>query len=237
MSNQLKYFLKTVIFLSVVSFSYGVHANMEISAYGGRNFHKELKLSEINLNTSNTGNAGNKEDHQGHSWLFGFDVVYRGLLDTKCGLGLRYQHNTIRGADYGRDNQMLNFNANRLAILGSYRFLTPDDVTNKGLFLGVLGAWDLLRTMSIHVDATGGGVAFELKSTKYFGLTGQLAVEVGYRWTPSFFMKAEAGYSLYSFNAFEACDGDRKCAAISNEEDQLSLNAPYVTLGIGWFFI
>ena len=227
MSNQLKYFLKTVIFLAVVSFSYGVHANMEISAYGGRNFHKELKLSELNSEI-------NKDDHQGHSWLFGFDVVYRGLLDTKCGLGLRYQHNTIRGADYG--DQMLNFNANRLAILGSYRFLTPDDVTNKGLFLGVLGAWDLLRTMSVHVDATGGRNPFELKSTKYFGLTGQLGVEVGYRWTPSFFMKAEAGYSLYSFNAFEECGGD-KCVAINNEEDQLSLNAPYVTLGIGWFFI
>ena len=228
--NQFKgSFYIGMLLLGAMSLSNLTHASMEVTVYGGGNFHKEILLSEV---------LPEEPNQEFNSWIIGFDLVYRSLLsDSKCGLGLRYQHN-FRSHPYNANSsteQKLMFNSNRIAILGSYRFINPDD--NAGLFLGALAAWDIFRSMSIQVDAGSDQSArntLDLTSHQWFGLTGQVGLEAGFRWT-NFFVKGEVGYSLYGFNTFK-CTG-QKCPRENIEDEDLGLSAIYGTIGIGWFFI
>ena len=145
--NQLKSSLYIVVLFVVMSFSHFTYASMEVTAYGGGNFNNELKLSEV---------IGGQLDQEYKAWIIGFDLVYRSILsDSKCGIGLRYQHN-FKSMPYqasGDTGQNLMFNSNRIGILGNYRFINVDVDADAGLFLGVLAAWDIFRSMSAQVDA------------------------------------------------------------------------------------
>lgn len=230
MSNQLKIFFGFLL-LSIMSFSSLTHANMEITAYGGKGFF------HTNTETESPSPALNTVKDEGPAWIFGLDVVYRSITaDSNCGIGIRYQHNFIKRAAHAQ-GQQLNFDSNRFAILGSYRFITPADDADTGLFLGVLGAWDIFRSTSIKVDAgsSRSEAAFEITNDQWFGLTGQVGLEVGYKWTSNFFIRGEVGYSLYGFSNLDCSDDDNRCGDLNNEK--LGLSSVYGTLGIGWFFI
>ena len=95
--------------------------------------------------------------------------------------------------------------------------------------------------MSIQVDAGSDRDArntLDLTSHRWFGLTGQVGLEVGLKWT-NFFVKGEVGYSYYGFNDF-TCTGT-KCGNTNDNNEindrDLGLSAIYGTIGIGWFFI
>ena len=228
--NQLKSSFYIGILVGVIGLPNLVHASMEITAYGGGLFHNEVELNDILERESN---------QEYNSWIIGFDLVYRSILsNSRCGIGLRYQHN-FKSHSYdaqGDTGQQMMFNANRLAILGNYRFINPDEDTGAGPFLGVSVAWDIFRAMSIQVDAGSNRDAdrtLDLSSYKWIGLTGQVALEGGFRWT-NFFVKGEVGYSLYGFDDFK-CTGQR-CSSDNIDRD-LSLSSIYGTIGIGWFFI
>ena len=99
-----------------MSFSHLIHASMEVTIYGGGNFNNELKLSEV---------IDGQPDQEYKAWIVGFDLLYRSILsDSKCGIGLRYQHN-LKSMPYanGAPGQNLMFNSNRIAILGNYSLL------------------------------------------------------------------------------------------------------------------
>ena len=230
-SNQLKSSFYIGILLGVMGLSNLVHASMEITAYSGGLFHNEVNLSDVLTRES---------DQEYISWIIGFDLVYRSILsNSRCGIGLRYQHN-FKSSSYnaqGDTGQNMMFNANRLAILGNYRFINPNEDTGAGPFLGVLAAWDVFRSMSMQVDAGNGRDAertLDLVSRQWAGLTGQVALEGGFRWT-NFFVRGEVGYSLYGFNNFE-CTGER-CPSEKIDDRDLGLSSIYGTIGIGWFFI
>ena len=228
MLNQLKSFFYIGLLLSVIIFSKSTHASMEITAYGGKGlFHT--------TNTENANPALKTVREEGPAWIVGFDVVYRSMMsNSKCGIGLRYQHNFIKEASHGQ-RQKLNFDSNRFAILGSYRFITPVDDTDTGLFLGVLGAWDIFRSTSIKVDAgeSRSESAFEITRSQWLGLTGQVGLEVGFKLTSNFFVRGEVGYSLYGFSDLK-CSDDNVCG---ENLDELGSSSVYGTFGIGWFFI
>lgn len=210
--------------LGVSTFAYG---SMEVTGYGGMNFDKTLELSQI---------AKDKADHEGRSWIFGGDVVYRlSAFSQNCGLGLRWQHSAMRGADYkpnqeGSTTQTLNVDANRVALLGGYRFVNSE----TGLFLGVIGALDIWRSMKIQADAGNEreGSVFDISGQQWPG-TGQLGVEFGFKWASRFFIKGEAGYSYYKFNDLKYSNDDLK----ADGDPEINLSSIYATLGIGWFFI
>ena len=126
--HQLKSFFFIGALLSLMSLPNLAHASMEVTAYGGLNFFKTVELNEV-LTT--------EPEQEYNSWLIGFDLVYRAILsDSKCGLGLRYQHN-FKSNPYASPNdtgQKLMFNSNRISILGSYRFINPDENTDLGVF-------------------------------------------------------------------------------------------------------
>ena len=223
------FYIYVVALFCGLTFSQVTHGSMEITGYGGGNFSDDLKLSEV----------VDKDDQKARTWIFGGDVVYRlpQFDSQKCGIGLRWQHNTIWGAKYeangAETGQTLNFNANRVALLGSYRFIGGD----MGLFLGVIGAVDIWRSMTAQADdpSTEGASEtdsrrFDVKSQKWLG-TGQLGLEFGFKWT-RFFVKGEAGYSYYGFNDLE-CSG----CTVGDNNPTLDLKSIYATLGIGWFFI
>ena len=226
--NQLKNSFSIGILLSVMSLSHFADASMEITVYGGGNFNNELNLSDV---------IGG-EDQEYKAWIIGFDLVYRSILsDSKCGIGLRYQHN-LKSMSYngGSTGQNLMFNSNRVAILGNYRFINVDEDTDAGLFLGVLAAWDVFRSMSIQIDAgeaRNTDSTIDLNGQRWFGLTGQVGLEAGFRWT-NFFVRGEVGYSLYGFNDFK-CSG--RCPSEEINDRNLNLSSVYGTIGIGWFFI
>ncbi len=231
--NQLKNSLYIGILLGVMSLSNFVYASMEVTAYGGGNFNNEMKLSNV---------INGQLDQEYKAWIVGFDLVYRSILsDSSCGIGLRYQHN-LKSMPYkaggGDTGQNLMFNSNRIAILGNYRFINVDEDTDAGLFVGVLAAWDVFRSMSVQVDAgTGGGISdtLDITSNKWLGLTGQVGLETGFRWT-NFFVRGEVGYSYYGFNDFK-CTG-QACASSEEINDRdFGLSGVYGTVGIGWFFI
>ena len=227
--NQLKNSFSVGILLSVISLSNFAYASMEITVYGGGNFNNELKLSDV---------ISGQLDQEYKAWIIGFDAVYRSILsDSKYGIGLRYQHHlkSMPYATTGDTGQNLMFNSNRIAILGNYRFINVDEDTDAGLFLGVLAAWDLFRSMSVQIDAgtdRSSRATFDLTGQKWFGLTGQVGLEAGFRWT-NFFVRGEVGYSLYRFDDFK-CTGE--CSKEINDQD-LNLSSVYGTIGIGWFFI
>ena len=74
----------------------------------------------------------------------------------------------------------------------------------------------------------------DLASHRWFGLTGQVALEGGFKWT-NFFVRGEFGYSFYGFSDF-SCTG-ANCPSEEVNDRDLNLSGIYGTVGIGWFFI
>ena len=84
--------------------------------------------------------------------------------------------------------------------------------------------------MSVQVDAGDAqetGNTLDLMSHRWFGLTGQVGLEAGFRWS-NFFVRGEVGYSLYGFDDFK-CTGQRCREDIDNHD--LDLSGMYGTIG------
>ena len=65
-------------------------------------------------------------------------------------------------------------------------------------------------------------------------VTGQVGLELGFQWT-HFFLKAEVGYDLFSFNNLTCQSQTNQCATHS-PEDTFNFNSIYGMLGIGYAF-
>lgn len=230
--------LKAICFsvlLCVLSFSSLSHGSMELSIHGGWNYHvSDLQLSGINATWV---------DQKAHSFEMGGDLLYRLPMNDLAGaVGVRYRHqNTFMGKtpvdSSGNDvttSQEFKFNANRFALLGNYRIINSTD----GLLIGLVLAVDVFRMMKY--TETGGASDVEISRNQFWLPGVQAGIELGYKFNPNLFLKAEVGFTYNEFNKLECatgCTGSTNTGdnKLTNEDAKLSLNAVYATLGIGYF--
>ena len=241
--NYIKKFIYVAVFLVSFGLSSFASANAELSAHFGMKFGSKLNLQEITLDENNYLDQNNKPFH------LGADALYRQMMDgSSFGLGVRYRFAFTGEKDFKGttvETDKYKFTHHRVALLLNYRF--DMDQFFVGAVLGV-DVWKSLKLTGINIPGTGDGDQdFNSNQFLWERITGQLGLELGYKVTPNFLVKLEAGYDLSSF-------GDLECkftGSQSNEEadcspnplrttgtgeTELKLNAFYATLGIGWFF-
>ena len=249
-SGYIKKFIYISVFLVGFGLSSFASANAELSAHFGMKFGSKLNLNEVVTGDSWV-------DQNNRPFHLGADALYRQMMDgSSFGLGVRYRFAFTGEKDFegtANTDDKYKFTHHRVALLLNYRF--DMDQFFVGAVLGV----DVWKSLMFSYMTTRTGTRDRtqddetyVKSNQFLWnqITGQLGLELGYKVTPNFLVKLEAGYDLSSF-------GDLKCKRGSDESEEacgnsnflvkegtgedaetrkLKLNAFYATLGIGWFF-
>lgn len=235
-------FLKSLVILVLLCGDF-VYAKFDMSIHGGLKRFDGSSVSAPSL-------GGSRANWENHVWILGTDVIYR--LPANIGIGLRYQHLISSGQytpireseesetqEESRDSYLLqtfHSNTNRIALLGSYKFINSTKA--GGFFAGVLVAVDIFKTLNFDMPKTDESSSLDKtmsnQSWLWEKLSGQAGLEMGFKWT-YMFVKVEVGYSLLSFDNLECKSQTNECRTHSSE-DFFSFNAFYGVLGVGFAF-
>ena len=176
------------------------------------------------------------------------------MENSSLGIGVRYRFAFTGQRDFegtgdnqrgqGDEDDKYHFNHHRIALLANYRFNFDHFFIGPVLSIDI---WKHLKYTDTNQDT--GTTTYELTSSQLLWnqISGQLALELGYRVTHNILLKLEAGYDLSGFSDLkckmngEECGEDVLENRSTDEEDAsksktLKLNGFYATLGIGLFF-
>lgn len=151
--------------------------------------------------------------------LYRFIYARRSFYSSDFGIGLRYQH-YFSNAKFDRfepfsieSGEEFQFTSSRFALLLGSRmtFKTP-------FFIGFIYVIDIWKSITIKQEGDK-----KLDSSEWIGFVGQMAVELGFKFTSYFSVKAELGYNLLTVDNLEY-------------NEPTALLKPYATIGVSYIF-
>ena len=205
-------YLMVVFLFGILSFSNFAGAHFETTG----NFGIHAK-NAIHIDSTRANGRG--------PVILGGDALYRFIYARKSsyysdfGIGLRYQH-YFSNARFDRfepfgieSDEEFQFTSSRFAILLGSRmtFKTP-------FFIGFIYVMDIWKSITIKQEGDK-----KLDNSEWIGFVGQMAVELGFKFTSYFSVKAELGYNLLTVDNLEY-------------NDPTALLKPYAAIGVSYTF-